>query len=71
MAQKDQNQSRIVIEPAPNSPGVVIDPKDPQAQRKFQVQQRGGAYSDRVRIDPYAKKYLAKRMGQRKAMVKT
>lgn len=68
MAQKDRN--KIVIEPAPNSPlGGVIDPKDPQAQRRFQVQQRGGAYSDRIRIDPNTRRYWNKQ--SRKAMVKT
>lgn len=30
----------------------VIDPKDPDAARKFEMQRRGGAYSDRVRLDP-------------------
>lgn len=49
-----KNRSRILIEPAPNSPGTVIDPKDPMAQRKFEIQQRGGTYNDRIKIDPWS-----------------
>ena len=30
----------------------VIDPRDPDAQRRFEMQQRGGTYSDRIKIKP-------------------
>lgn len=53
VAKQAQDRNSMQIEPAPNSPGEVIDPKDPNAQRRFQVQQRGGAYSDRVKVDPF------------------
>ena len=74
MAQQDKN--RIMIEPSPKSPsgGSVIEPTDPQAQKKFQrqetVRKRGGAYSDRVRINPFKRGYLDRKR-TRKAMVKT
>lgn len=38
-ARKRRDSNRMRIEPAPNSPGTVIDPRDPDAQRKFQRQQ--------------------------------
>jgi len=74
MAQQDKN--RVVIEPSPKSPsgGSVIDPTDPQAQKKFQrqetVRKRGGMYSDRVRIDPFKPGYLNRKRAK-KTMVKT
>ena len=35
----------------------VIDPTDPQAQRRFQIQERGGLYSDRIKYDPWKRNY--------------
>jgi len=66
---KPSDRNRLSIEPAPDSPGTVIDPTDPQAQRRFQIQQRGGHFSDRVRIDPFAKTYAHRfrRRGTRRA----
>jgi len=57
-------RNRIVIE----TPGV-IDPTDPQAQRRFQIQQRGGLYSDRIKIDPFATSYGGRfrRRGRKRA----
>jgi hypothetical protein len=61
---KPTDRNRIVIE----TPGV-IDPTDPHAQRRFQIQQRGGLYSDRVRIDPFSRDYggRSRRRGTRRA----
>jgi len=45
----------------------VINPKDPGASRKFQMQRRGGAFSDRIKIDPDAP---VRRAARRKGRVR-
>ena len=61
---RSRNRSRITIEPGPTTPGGpgIIDPTDPDAQRRFQIQQRGGLYSDRARIDPWKRGFPHKRI---------
>jgi hypothetical protein len=46
----------------------VIDPKDPDAARKFVIQKRGGQFSDRARIDPDS---AMRRMANRRRSVRT
>lgn len=65
VANGDKDRNRITIEPAPDSPGEVIDPRDPDAQRRFQIQQRGGTYNDRIRIDPFKRGYVERRIMKR------
>lgn len=58
-------KTRTEIMKAP--PEKVIDPKDPYAQRKFQIRKRGGIFGDRAKMDPD----VVTRKTSRKAMVKT
>lgn len=55
------------MERIPAAQDKVIDPKDPYAQRRYQIKKRGGYYSDRTKTDPD----VATRKSYRKAMVKT
>jgi len=41
------------VEPMPGDSGPgVVDPKDPDIQRRFEIQRRGGAFSDRLKFEP-------------------
>lgn len=59
---------RTRMERIPAPPDKVIDPKDPYAQRRYQVRKRGGAFGDRTKMDPDV---VTRKTTTRKAMVKT